>query len=187
MYRQINGHHTVTFTRCIKYFLIDTRFRPRLCTTWQSVSVTRIYSKLRLRCNVYSQIDSHYTIATNCIGDGVKPTSMIDISDGLASEVFHICRQSKVGAVIEEAKVPLHTMTEELAVKFRMDPITCALNGGEDYELLFTLDPEDIDKLQFLDDVYLIGTILPEKDGIMLETSGGNFHRLKAQGWQHFD
>ena len=118
---------------------------------------------------------------------GVKPTSMIDISDGLASEVFHICRQSKVGAVIEEAKVPLHTMTEELAVKFRMDPITCALNGGEDYELLFTLDPEDIDKLQFLDDVYLIGTILPEKDGIMLETSGGNFHRLKAQGWQHFD
>ncbi|MCO6461185.1 MAG: thiamine-phosphate kinase [Saprospiraceae bacterium] len=118
---------------------------------------------------------------------GIKPTAMIDISDGLASEVFHICRQSKVGAVIREAQVPIHSMTEELAVKFRMDPITCALNGGEDYELLFTVDPEDMEKLKFLDDVYVIGSILTEKDGIMLETSGGNFHRLRAQGWQHFN
>lgn len=120
-------------------------------------------------------------------GAGIRPTAMIDISDGLASEVFHICRQSKVGAVIHEAQVPLHAMTEELAVKFRMDPITCALNGGEDYELLFTVDPEDSEKLQYLDNVYVIGSILTENDGIMLETSGGNFHRLKAQGWQHFN
>ncbi|HRN34146.1 MAG TPA: thiamine-phosphate kinase [Saprospiraceae bacterium] len=118
---------------------------------------------------------------------GIKPTAMIDVSDGLASEIIHICSQSNVGAVIQEAKVPIHSMTEELAVKFRMDPITCALNGGEDYELLFTIDPEDMDKIQFLDDVYIIGNILTEKDGIMLETSGGNFHRLKAQGWQHFN
>lgn len=118
---------------------------------------------------------------------GIKPTAMIDVSDGLASEIIHICSQSNVGAVIQEAKVPIHSMTEELAVKFRMDPITCALNGGEDYELLFTVDPEDMDKIQYLDDVYIIGNILTEKDGIMLETSGGNFHRLKAQGWQHFN
>ena len=118
---------------------------------------------------------------------GIKPTAMIDVSDGLASEIIHICSQSNVGAVIQEAKVPIHSMTEELAVKFRMDPITCALNGGEDYELLFTIDPEDLDKIQFLDDVYIIGNILTEKDGIILETSGGNFHRLKAQGWQHFN
>lgn len=118
---------------------------------------------------------------------GIKPTAMIDVSDGLASEIIHICSQSNVGAVIQEAKVPIHSMTEELAVKFRMDPITCALNGGEDYELLFTIDPEDMDKIQFLDDVYIIGNILTEKDGIILETSGGNFHRLKAQGWQHFN
>ena len=118
---------------------------------------------------------------------GIKPTAMIDVSDGLASEIIHICSQSNVGAVIQEAKVPIHSMTEALAVKFRMDPITCALNGGEDYELLFTIDPEDMDKIQFLDDVYIIGNILTEKDGIILETSGGNFHRLKAQGWQHFN
>lgn len=118
---------------------------------------------------------------------GIKPTAMIDVSDGLASEIIHICSQSNVGAVIQEAKVPIHSMTEELAVKFRMDPITCALNGGEDYELLFTIDPEDMDKIQFLDDVYIIGNILTEKDGIILETSGGNFHRLKAQGRQHFN
>lgn len=118
---------------------------------------------------------------------GIKPTAMIDVSDGLASEIIHICSQSNVGAVIQEANVPIHSMTEELAVKFRMDPITCALNGGEDYELLFTIDPEDMDKIQFLDDVYIIGNILTEKDGIILETSGGNFHRLKAQGWQHFN
>jgi len=117
----------------------------------------------------------------------VKPTSMIDISDGLASEILHICTQSDTGAIIKEAQVPIHTMTEQQAIKFRMDPITCALNGGEDYELLFTLAPEDLDKIHLLDDVYVIGTILPPDEGIMLETSGGNFHRITAQGWNHFN
>lgn len=117
---------------------------------------------------------------------GVKPTSMIDISDGLASEILHICSQSNTGAVIKEAQVPIHTMTEEQAIKFRLDPITCALNGGEDYELLFTISPDDADKIQFLDDVYIIGSLVTPDEGVLLETSGGNFHKIIAQGWNHF-
>lgn len=117
---------------------------------------------------------------------GLKPTSMIDISDGLASEVFHICEQSKVGALIEESGVPIHQETELQAIKFKLDPITCALNGGEDYELLFTVDPKDLDKVRFLPDIYIAGEILEATDGIKLNTKGGKLHDLKAQGWRHF-
>jgi thiamine-monophosphate kinase len=116
----------------------------------------------------------------------LKPTSMIDISDGLASEVFHLCKQSNVGALIEETGVPIHPEAQLLALKFKLDPITCALNGGEDYELLFTIDPKDIDKIRFLPEIYIAGEILDAKDGIKLQTQGGNMHPLKAQGWVHF-
>ena len=114
------------------------------------------------------------------------PTSMIDISDGLASEIFHLCTQSKVGAFIEEKGVPIHDDTQLMAIKFKLDPITCALSGGEDYELLFTIAPNDIDKVKFLPDLYIIGDIVAEKDGVKLHTTGGNIHPIKAQGWQHF-
>lgn len=117
---------------------------------------------------------------------GLKPTAMIDISDGLASEVFHICKQSKVGALLEESGVPINQEAQMLALKFKLDPITCALNGGEDYELLFTIRPEDIDKIKYLPDIYIAGEILEAKDGIKLNTMGGNLHDLKAQGWVHF-
>jgi thiamine-monophosphate kinase len=117
---------------------------------------------------------------------GLKPTSMIDISDGLASEIFHLCRQSKVGALLEESGIPLHPETEQMALKFKLDPATCALSGGEDYELLFTIDPKDVDKIRFLPEIYIAGEILDEKDGIRLQTKGGNLHPLKAQGWNHF-
>jgi thiamine-monophosphate kinase len=116
----------------------------------------------------------------------LKPTAMIDISDGLASELFHICRQSKVGALIEESGVPIHPDAQMLALKFKLDPITCALSGGEDYELLFTIKPSDADKIRMLPEIYIAGEIMRAEDGIKLQTKGGNLHELKAQGWTHF-
>lgn len=117
---------------------------------------------------------------------GLKPTAMIDISDGLASEIFHICKQSKVGALVEESGIPMHPEAELLALKFKLDPATCALNGGEDYELLFTIDPADVEKVKYLPEIYIAGEILDANDGIKLNTKGGNLHDLKAQGWVHF-
>lgn len=117
----------------------------------------------------------------------IIPTSMIDISDGLASELFHICKQSKVGAFLEESGVSIHPDTEQKAIEWNIDPITCALSGGEDYELLFTINPEDVEKVKFLPDVYIAGEIINEDQGVMLHTKGGNVHPLTAQGWQHFN
>ena len=114
------------------------------------------------------------------------PTSMIDISDGLASEIFHICKQSGVGALIEESGIPINQEAQLLALKFKLDPVTCALNGGEDYELLFTINPNDVEKVKYLPDIYIAGEILQAKEGIKLNTKGGNLHDLKAQGWVHF-
>jgi thiamine-monophosphate kinase len=71
------------------------------------------------------------------------------------------------------------------AINFNMDPITCALSGGEDYELLFTVNPADLDKVKFMPDIYIAGEITPAQDGIKLHTKGGNIHDIKAQGWQH--
>jgi thiamine-monophosphate kinase len=118
--------------------------------------------------------------------EGVIPTSMIDISDGLASELIHICTQSGTGAFIEESKVPLHPDTERTAIEFKMDPITCALHGGEDYELLFTINEKDLEKIRFMPEVFIIGEIIEAKEGITLHTSGGNIHPITAQGWNHF-
>ena len=118
--------------------------------------------------------------------NNLVPTAMIDISDGLASELFHICKQSNVGAIVEESGVPIHPETELLAIKFKLDPITCALSGGEDYELLFTIDPKDIDKVKYLPDIYIMGEIVERKEGVKLHTKGGNIHDIKAQGWLHF-
>ena len=114
------------------------------------------------------------------------PTAMIDISDGVASELFHICKQSDVGAILEEEGVPIHPKAEEMALKFNLDPATCALSGGEDYELLFTVDVKDLDKVRFMADIYIAGEIVEKSEGIMLHTKGGNRHKLKAQGWKHF-
>ena len=117
---------------------------------------------------------------------GLTPTAMIDISDGLASEVFHICKESNVGAFVEESGVPIHPDAEMRAINFGIDPITCALSGGEDYELLFTINPSDIEKIKYLPDIYMMGEITEKEDGIKLHTKGGNIHPLKAQGWRHF-
>jgi thiamine-monophosphate kinase len=116
----------------------------------------------------------------------ILPTAMIDVSDGLASELFHICRQSRVGAFIEEGKVPLHPDTESTAIEMNLDPITCALHGGEDYELLFTIDEKDLEKIRYMPEVFIIGEITAAADGIKLHTTGGNIHNITAQGWNHF-
>ncbi len=114
------------------------------------------------------------------------PTAMIDISDGLASEIFHLCKASNLGAIVEESGVPIHQDAELQALEFKLDPITCALSGGEDYELLFTVDPKDLDKVRFMPDIYISGEMTAASDGVKLHTKGGNIHPLKAQGWNHF-
>ena len=112
---------------------------------------------------------------------------MIDVSDGLASELFHIARQSNVGVFIEEAKVPIHDDAMKKALEFNMDPITAALSGGEDYELLFSIDEKDLEKIRVMPDIFIIGEVIEAKEGLKLHTTGGNMHPLKAQGWTHFD
>lgn len=118
---------------------------------------------------------------------GVVPTSMLDISDGLSSELFHICKQSKVGVLIYEDKLPIDKQTFDTAVEFGMDPITCVLNGGEDYELLFTIGQEDFPKLEKHPDVHFIGHVTEEKEGRFMVTKGEVAVELKAQGWKHFN
>lgn len=117
---------------------------------------------------------------------GLVPTAMIDISDGLASDLMHICKASGTGAYLEEPQVPIHDEARLQAMEFRLDPITCALHGGEDYELLFAVAPGDLDKVRFMDSVYIIGEITPAEDGVKLHTAGGQIHELTAQGWKHF-
>ncbi|MES2733881.1 MAG: thiamine-phosphate kinase [Bacteroidota bacterium] len=117
---------------------------------------------------------------------GVVPTSMIDISDGLASELLHICTQSGVGANIFEEKIPISPLTYDNAVELSLDPITCALNGGEDYELLFTINQSDYDKIKNLPDVAFVGYVTDQPQAVNLITSGGNTYAVKAQGWEHF-
>ena len=115
----------------------------------------------------------------------IKPTAMIDISDGLSSEVLHICRQSDVGMLIEENQIPIAQETQVKAFDFKLDHTVCAMHGGEDYELLFTIKPEDAEKLLYMIDLKIIGEVIPAEDGIMLHTIGGNMKELVAQGWRH--
>ena len=115
----------------------------------------------------------------------VVPTAMIDISDGLASELLHISKSSGVGIKIFEDKVPIDSLTYETAIEFMIDPITCALNGGEDYELLFTIDPKDYEKLKNHPDIHFIGHIHSDPTQNVLVTKQETLEPLKAQGWNH--
>jgi thiamine-monophosphate kinase len=118
---------------------------------------------------------------------GVKPTAMIDISDGLASELFHIGKNSYVGTRVFEDKIPLDQHTyETTALEFKIDPVTCALNGGEDYELLFTIHPDDFEKIKNHPDIHMIGYVHEKANEHVLVTKQGNVVPLQAQGWNHF-
>jgi thiamine-monophosphate kinase len=113
----------------------------------------------------------------------VKPTSMIDISDGLASEILHLCTQSTTGCNLYEEKIPIDPSTYNMARAFNLDPTVCALSGGEDYELLFTIDQSDFPKIKANPDITVIGHMTASKDGVNLITKGGTSHPLTAQGW----
>lgn len=115
------------------------------------------------------------------------PTAMMDVSDGISSEVLHICKQSNLGARIYEEKLPIADASRKAAFKFGLDPTVCALNGGEDYELIFTIAQEDHDKIVLNEDISVIGYITDVEEGVKLLTKGGNQYDLKAQGWNAFN
>lgn len=116
----------------------------------------------------------------------IKPTAMIDISDGLASELIHICDQSECGANIYDDKIPIDHTTYQLARDFELDPSVVALNGGEDYELLFTIAQSDYDKVKNNPHFTVIGHITDKSVGINLIAKNGTSHELTAQGWDAF-
>lgn len=116
---------------------------------------------------------------------GLKPTSMIDISDGLSSEIMHLCKNSGVGCSLFEEKVPMDYQTKQMAEEFSINPIVAALNGGEDYELLFTLSLDDYEKVKNDPDFTIIGHMTEVGEGINLVTTGGSSIPLEAQGWNH--
>jgi thiamine-monophosphate kinase len=115
----------------------------------------------------------------------IIPTSMIDISDGLSSDVLHICKQSNTGCVLYEDKLPLDEATREFAYTLQLDPTACALSGGEDYELLFTVAQADYEKIRSNPLISIIGYMTAPEEGKHLITRGGNKHALVAQGWNH--
>lgn len=113
----------------------------------------------------------------------VKPTSMIDISDGLSSEVIHLCTQSKTGVHLYEDKIPLDPAVISICEEFKLNSTTVALNGGEDYELLFTIKQEDYPKIKANPNLTVIGHMTDEKTGVGLVTRANEKIELKAQGW----
>ena len=115
----------------------------------------------------------------------LMPTSMIDVSDGLSSDLLHICKQSNKGCVLYEDKFPFHDETKEFAYKLKLDPTACALSGGEEYELLFTVAQADFEKIKANPAISIIGYMTEPSEGRKLITRGGNKHDLVAQGWNH--
>jgi len=113
----------------------------------------------------------------------VKPTSMIDISDGLSSEIMHICKKSDVGCKIFQDKIPIDQNTEQMANELKIEPLIAALNGGEDYELLFTIDINDLDKIKDQPSIHPIGHIADKEHGAVMITNSGQSIQLEAQGW----
>ncbi len=116
----------------------------------------------------------------------VKPTAMIDVSDGLSSEVMHLCKQSGTGCTLYEDKFPIDPQTYEKAREFNLDPTVCALSGGEDYELLFTIKQSDYEKIRMHVDISIVGHMVAKEEGLHLVDKSGNQVKLQAQGWKAF-
>ncbi len=116
----------------------------------------------------------------------IMPTAMMDISDGLSSDILHICKQSNLGCRIYEEKIPLNEATKAAAFKFGLDPTVCALNGGEDYELLFTMKQSDYDKITLQEEISVIGYMCDKEEGSKIITKGNNVFDINAQGWNAF-
>ena len=116
----------------------------------------------------------------------ITPTSMIDISDGLSSEILHLCNKSEVGCVLYEAKIPVGDETKEMGMQFNIPTVTCALSGGEDYELLFTIKQEDYERTIRNSNISVIGYMTSKEEGVFMLTPSGNKHKLIAQGWNAF-
>jgi thiamine-monophosphate kinase len=116
----------------------------------------------------------------------ILPTAMMDISDGLSSEILHICNQSGVGCRLYEEKIPISDEMRNAAYKFEIDPTACALSGGEDYELLFTLAQSEYDKLVLNEQISVIGYMTEAAEGKKIITKGGKLHDITAQGWNAF-
>lgn len=119
--------------------------------------------------------------------NNIRPTAMMDISDGLSSEILHLCKQSALGCVLYEEKIPIEQQARQAAFKFGLDPTVCALNGGEDYELLFTLKQEDHDKITLNEEIAVIGYLTDIEEGTKFISRGGNSHKITAQGWNAFE
>lgn len=117
---------------------------------------------------------------------GVKPTSMIDVSDGLASEIHHICKSSKKGSKIFSNKLPIDFQTVSVAEEFKISPTTFAMNGGEDYELLFTVPLSDFEKIKALEEISIIGHITSDENIMQIVLDTGQVVDIEAQGWEHF-
>ena len=115
----------------------------------------------------------------------IVPTAMMDISDGLSSEIIHICKQSNLGCVLYEEKIPVAEQTKQAAYKFEIDPTACALSGGEDYELVFTLQQSDHEKIVLNEQISVVGYMTEPEKGAHIITKGGGRHVITAQGWNH--
>ena len=118
--------------------------------------------------------------------NNITPTAMIDVSDGISSDILHICKQSNLGCKLYEEKLPIAEDTKQAAFKFGLDPTVCALNGGEDYELLFTLKQEDYEKIVVNEEISVIGYMTAIEEGTKFFTKGGNTFDITAQGWNAF-
>jgi len=153
-------------------FLANPEMQPKL-DDYQYIVERQL--KPTARMDVIHELSEH----------GIVPTSMIDISDGLASEILHLTKASNLGANLYEDKLPLDKQTYDTAVEFNHDPISCAMNGGEDYELLFTIKQEDFTKLEKHADIHFIGHMNPKEKGVNLVTKTNNVVPISAQGFNH--